>query len=206
VDCSLDALREWLTGVTPIVGSGQLVPRNNLLRLSVTVHLKRRGMEAKLIVDRDGVRPITSPDPALIKAVAKAHTWNQKLIAGEARSVRALARDASVTNRYVRKLLPLAFLAPDIIEAVTYSAVPHGAPKEGLLASIVFAADRICRDLQLAPPDPGHVDQAWVGEIPINFEAKLQKLGYPDITFYLIEQREFLKYVEDTVRASFGSS
>ena len=30
VDCSRDALREWLIGVTPVVGDGQLVQRNNL--------------------------------------------------------------------------------------------------------------------------------------------------------------------------------
>ena len=132
VDCSPDALREWLTGVTPIVGSGQLVPRNNLLRLSVTVHLKRRGVEAKLIVDGDGESPITSPDPALIKAVAKAHSWNKKLVGGEVRSIRALARDIGVTNRYVRKLLPLAFLAPDIIEAILDGRQPRDLSLETL--------------------------------------------------------------------------
>ena len=130
--CSRDALREWLMGVTPVVGSGKLVPRDNLLRLSVTVHLKRRGVEAKLIVDGEGECTITSPDPALIKAVAKAHTWNRTLIAGKARSVRALARDIGVTNRYVRKLLPLAFLAPDIIEAILDGRQPRDLALETL--------------------------------------------------------------------------
>ncbi len=132
VDCSRDALREWLMGVTPVVGSGKLVPRDNLLRLSVTVHLKRRGVEAKLIVDGEGECTITSPDPALIKAVAKAHTWNRTLIVGEARSVRALARDIGVTNRYVRKLLPLAFLAPDIIDAILDGRQPRDLSLETL--------------------------------------------------------------------------
>ena len=132
VDCSQDALREWLIGVTPNVGDAQSAPRNNLVRLSATVRLKRRGVEAKLIVDGDGERPITSPDPALIKAVAKAHTWNQELLAGKARSIRALARDASVTNRYVRKLLPLAFLAPDIIEAILDGRQPRDLSLETL--------------------------------------------------------------------------
>ncbi len=130
VDCSRDALRGWLIGVMPVVGSGQLVPRNDLLRLSVSVHLKRRGVEAKLIVDGDGGRPITSPDPALIKAVAKAFAWNRKLMTGEARSVRALARDVGVTNRYVRKLLPLAFLAPDIIDAILDGRQPRNLSLE----------------------------------------------------------------------------
>ena len=124
VDCSRDALREWLVGVGPMVESRPQGQRNDLFRLSVDVRLKRRGVEAKLIVDGGGERQIMSPDPALIRAVAKAHTWNRKLIAGEARSIRALARDVGVTNRYVRKLLPLAFLAPDIVDAIVDGRQP----------------------------------------------------------------------------------
>ena len=98
----------------------------------MTVHLKRRGIEAKLIVDGDSEIRITSPDPALIKAVAKAHTWNQILIVDDARSIRALARDIGVTNRYVRKLLPLAFLAPDIFEAILDGRQPRDLSLETL--------------------------------------------------------------------------
>ena len=54
------------------------------------------------------------------------------MIAGEARSVRALARDVSVTNRYVRKLLPLAFLAPDIIDAILDGCQPRDLSLETL--------------------------------------------------------------------------
>ena len=49
---------------------------------------------------------------------------------GEARSVRALARDVGVTNRYVRKLLPLAFLAPDIIDAILDGRQPRNLSLE----------------------------------------------------------------------------
>ena len=91
----------------------------------------------KLIVDGEGECTITSPDPALIKAVAKAHTWNRTLIVGEARSVRALARDIGVTNRYVRKLLPLAFLAPDIIDAILDGRQPRDLSLETLATTSI---------------------------------------------------------------------
>ena len=54
------------------------------------------------------------------------------LIVGDARSIRALARDVGVTNRYVRKLLPLAFLAPDIIDAVLDGRQPRDLSLETL--------------------------------------------------------------------------
>ncbi len=129
VDCSRDALRHWLLGSTQDVAGdlrvGPHVQHHDLLRLSVSARLKRRGVEAKLIVEVDGDRRFTSPDPVLIKAVAKVHSWNRKLVTGEARSIRTLARDIGVTNRYVRKLLPLAFLAPDIIEAILDGRQPR---------------------------------------------------------------------------------
>ena len=34
--------------------------------------------------------------------------------------------------------------------------------------------------------------------------SKIDSIGYPDITFYLMEQQEFLSYVSDTVRSIFS--
>ena len=58
------------------------------------------------------------PDPALIRAVAKAFVWNRKLVLGDVRSTVEIAEAEGVTPRYVRKILPLAHLAPDIVEEI----------------------------------------------------------------------------------------
>jgi HD-like signal output (HDOD) protein len=92
----------------------------------------------------------------------------------------------------------------EVIEAVEHHLDSVDEATDNELAGIVFAADRICRDLRLAPPSPGYEDRAWASELPSNLLTKLLTLGYPDITYYLIEQREFLKYVEETARATFN--
>jgi ParB-like chromosome segregation protein Spo0J len=58
------------------------------------------------------------PNAALQKAVARAHYWNERLVEGETLSIRAVARAEGLSARYVRRILPLAFLAPDIIDAI----------------------------------------------------------------------------------------
>jgi len=67
------------------------------------------------------------PKPPLIKAVARAHGWYEKVVQGKAFDMRSLARDAGLTDRYVRKVFRCAFLAPDIVEAIL-----AGRPTSGL--------------------------------------------------------------------------
>ena len=58
------------------------------------------------------------PDSALIKTLALAHDWFHRLRTGKARSVQNIATTEGVDRSHVSRLLRLAFLAPDIVEAV----------------------------------------------------------------------------------------
>ena len=53
---------------------------------------------------------------ALIKAVARGRLWFEQLATGE--TLEAIADRESVSARYVSRLLPMAFLAPDIVETI----------------------------------------------------------------------------------------
>jgi DNA invertase Pin-like site-specific DNA recombinase len=52
------------------------------------------------------------PDPAVLKALCRAHDWRGWLERGEVLSYRAIASKAGVTSSYMQIILPLAFLAP----------------------------------------------------------------------------------------------
>jgi hypothetical protein len=54
------------------------------------------------------------PDPALVRALTRAHEWRGWMERGEAESYRAIAAKAGVTSSYVQTILPLAFLAPSL--------------------------------------------------------------------------------------------
>jgi hypothetical protein len=50
--------------------------------------------------------------------MAKAHDWVDQIQKGTALNQRAIAALTGLDERYVSRILPLAFLAPDITEAI----------------------------------------------------------------------------------------
>src|SRR5947209_18081721 len=63
-------------------------------------------------------------DPTLIKAIARGRAWFEDLAAGRARSLRELAERDGITRRYVRRLVDLAFLSPELVEAILQGQQP----------------------------------------------------------------------------------
>ena len=85
--------------------------------ITVPAVLRARGVELKFVIDGPaGERP-TDPDPSLIKAIVRAHDWWNRLLSGRA-SITGIARTEGVTGTYVRRILELAFLAPDVTAAI----------------------------------------------------------------------------------------
>src|SRR5712691_3287137 len=83
------------------------------------IALRRRGVETRLIIDSpDSQDAPRQPDAALIKIVAQARRWWDDIVAQRFHTIRALARADDKDERYVARLLPLAFLAPSIVEAI----------------------------------------------------------------------------------------
>jgi hypothetical protein len=112
----------------------------------IALRMKRRGVEMRLIIGGADAPP-RKPDAALLKAIARAHRWFEELVSGRATSLAEIACRQGVTDRYVARLIRLAFLAPNIVEAIA---------ERGELA-----------DLKLTP----HVD------LPLNWTTQKRVVG-----------------------------
>ena len=113
------------------------------LTLTVDARLKRCGGETKLIVPARAADSISPrPNPTLIKALARAHSWVASLLSGQASSFRAIAQAERLTERYVARIIPLAFLAPDITEAILEGSQPQN-----------LTLAKLCQRLPLAWPE-----------------------------------------------------
>ena len=77
----------------------------------------RRGGELRLVLPPAQAETV-EPNPALLKAIVRAHSWRQRIIAGEIRSKEQLAQETNLNPRYVDRILQLAALSPRIIEAI----------------------------------------------------------------------------------------
>jgi site-specific DNA recombinase len=86
------------------------------IRREVPLRLKRDGVETRLIIGDVERRP-TGPDAALIRLLSRATSWWESIEAGE-NSIERIAERETLSERYLRDILQLAFLAPDIIEKI----------------------------------------------------------------------------------------
>ncbi len=98
---------------------------------------RRRGVEMRLVL-RGGEKDSSDArvDPALVKAIVCGRQWFEQLARGRARSFAEIARAEGVTNRYVAHLIPLAFLAPDIVARILSGAQPVDLTTEVLTKRI----------------------------------------------------------------------
>jgi site-specific DNA recombinase len=89
--------------------------------------LRRLGKEKRLIVAAHA--PAANLDHSPIKAISRAHRWFDILWfdilkSREVLSISDLARAEKLPRSYVSSLVPLAFLAPDITEAILVGQQP----------------------------------------------------------------------------------
>jgi len=71
-----------------------------------------------VVAGREAANISPRPNPALIHGVVRGYRWRSQLLSGEVPSIAELARKAGVNSRYVTRMLRMALLAPDIIEAI----------------------------------------------------------------------------------------
>ena len=89
----------------------------------IPMEMKRRGVEIRLVIEGEAARA-ARPDPALLKAIARGHQWFKELASGRAASVREIAKRAGVYDSYVKRLIPLALLAPKIVQSICDGSHP----------------------------------------------------------------------------------
>src|SRR5438552_7165812 len=100
-------------------------PSDSPIELTTPVAFRRRGVETRLVLAAVASQNHRSKcDPTLIKAIARGRAWFEELAAGRARSLRELAERDGITRRYVRRLVDLAFLSPELVEAILQGRQP----------------------------------------------------------------------------------
>ncbi len=132
-------LSSQLTGDegTSMIGQGRQEP----ICIDMPVKFRRRGIETKLLVGGKQVAS-QSPDPSLIKLLARAHAWFDMIVSGEVQSLDEIAKKEGLDRSYVSRVTFLAFLSPRVTRAIlqarqspelTAKSMVQFAPKIALL-------------------------------------------------------------------------
>lgn len=87
-----------------------------MISLTCAARLTRSGRALRL-VQANGTLPAGTPDRALVRLIVQARGWWAVLRAGEL-NTSELARREGVTPSYLTRVVRLAFLAPDVTDAI----------------------------------------------------------------------------------------
>ena len=132
-------------------GEGSQDEKENTVILSSMCRPVRRGIEMRLLIECPG-RNEYRPDPTLVAALVKANLWWRELYTGRAHTIKEIAVRENSDERYVARVLKLAFLAPDITAAILDGQQPpqshrrHADKDVGLalLLGTAALAPRLC--------------------------------------------------------------
>jgi hypothetical protein len=97
------------------------------LTVTVPIRIKRRGLRKSVTLPDGGVesRPWDATPTPLQLALARGHRWLELLEAGEAKSMKEIARREGVDDSYVSRMVNLTTLAPDIVAAILDETLPE---------------------------------------------------------------------------------
>jgi len=102
---------------------------HEVLTLTGEFTLRRRGVEARLILGDSS----SGIDATLLKNVAQGWAWFEEIKAGV--SMQAIADRAGMKQRRIAHLVDLAFLAPDIVQAIVDGRQPPTLTADRLIRS-----------------------------------------------------------------------
>ena len=105
------------------------------LIVRIPMRFQRRGGRKRIVApDGSEITPTSKrqPDGTLIKALARAWRWQRMLDEGVCGSVSEIGDAENISKSYISRILRLALLAPDIVEAILLGRTDQGLILEQL--------------------------------------------------------------------------
>jgi len=109
-------------GLDPAKESSRRQPRSakeTQLTLSIPARLKRMGMDMRMVLDPpNSLGRKTKPDPGIVKLIAKAHLFRDRLLNANGERLSDVAAKLNVSPSYFTRVLRLTFLSPQLTAAL----------------------------------------------------------------------------------------
>lgn len=96
--------------------------KNDTVRVFIPLKLQRRNGRPKIVAPKvEALAPVSTQDPHILKALGRAWSWRRKLESGEFATIQDIARAEKVTDRFISRIMQLAYLSPDVIDQLIVS-------------------------------------------------------------------------------------
>ena len=106
------------------VPTGTLDNRNEFWAFEIPYKLRNRGRQLRILPEGIAQATSSEPDPTMLKLLRRAHAWRQPMETGPPETISNLASANGVNASYFTRVLRIAYLAPDIIEAIIEGRQP----------------------------------------------------------------------------------
>ncbi|SKB55233.1 hypothetical protein [Sphingopyxis flava] len=94
------------------------------MRVFIPLTIRKRNGRPKIVPPTDIVPDTGGANAHVLKAIAKAWSWRRKLESGAAAAIQDIADAEGISDRYVGRMLRLAYLAPVVLENLLINRVP----------------------------------------------------------------------------------
>lgn len=107
----------------------------NIIRVVIPLAIRKRNGRPKILPpDEVMVRDGRSQDPHVLRAIARAWNWRRQLETGAASTIQDIAASEKVSDRFVSRMMRLAYLSPEVLEHLVTRRVPPALSLNDLVA------------------------------------------------------------------------
>ncbi len=110
---------------------------SDTIRIVIPLKIRRRNGRPR-ILPPDDIAAVDDlrQDPHLLRAIARAWSWRRKLEKGEVTTIQDIAIAAKISDRFVSRMLRLAYLAPTVLEKLLVHRRPCALSIKDLVAVV----------------------------------------------------------------------
>lgn len=107
----------------------------NTIRVVIPLSIRKRNGRPKILPPEDHcAREGRTQDPHVLRAIARAWKWRQQLETGAASTIQDIAVAENVSDRFIGRMIRLAYLAPRVLEALVIARRPLAIAINDLMA------------------------------------------------------------------------
>ena len=107
----------------------------NTIRVVIPLTFRKKNGRPKILPPADhGPVEKRAQDAHVLRAIARAWNWRRRLERGEASTIADIAKADNVSDRYVSRMVRLAYLAPDVLEKLLIHRIPPALSLNDLMA------------------------------------------------------------------------
>ncbi|MEX2632245.1 MAG: hypothetical protein WD341_20120 [Tistlia sp.] len=105
------------------------------IRVVIPLTIRKRNGRPKILPPDDvDARNGRAQDPHVLRAIARAWSWRRQLEAGVASTIEDIAVAEKVSDRFVGRMIRLAYLSPSVLETLVITRKPPAISINDLMA------------------------------------------------------------------------